>query len=77
MPRSLAGLLLVTCIALPAQAPDRLARLLQDILIFDAHIDTPRYFTDENYRLRDRHAYYELDIPRMREGKLGAVMFGV
>ena len=77
MLRFLAGLLLLTCIALRAQAPDRLARLLQDILIFDAHIDTPRYFADENYRLRDRHSYYELDIPRMREGKLGAVMFGV
>jgi membrane dipeptidase len=50
---------------------------MKDLLIFDAHIDTPRYFADENYRLRDRHNYYELDIPRMREGKLGAVLFGL
>jgi membrane dipeptidase len=50
---------------------------MRDILIFDAHIDTPRYFLDEGYRLTDEHRYYELDIPRMRRGKLGAVMFGV
>lgn len=50
---------------------------MQDILIFDAHIDTPRYFVDEGYRLADAHSYYELDIPRMRKGKLGAVFFGI
>mgnify|MGYP003348918459 CR=1 FL=1 len=50
---------------------------MRDILIFDAHIDTPRYFVDEGYRLRDEHPYYELDIPRMRKGKLGAVLFGL
>ena len=67
--------LLLAPALLPAQ--DRFSRLMRDILIFDAHIDTPRYFADENYRLRDRHSYYELDIPRMREGKLGAVLFGL
>lgn len=60
---------------LPAQ--DRFDRLMRDILIFDAHIDTPRYFVDEGYRLADDHGYYELDIPRMRKGKLGAVLFGI
>jgi len=50
---------------------------MKDILIFDAHIDTPRYFMDEGYRLADRHTYYELDLPRMREGHLGAVLFGI
>jgi membrane dipeptidase len=68
-------LLLTAAASLPAQ--DRFTRLMRDILIFDAHIDTPRYFVDEGYRLSDRHTYYELDIPRMREGKLGAVMFGL
>ena len=52
-------------------------RLMRDILIFDAHIDTPRYFVDEGYRLADEHGYYELDIPRMKKGKLGAVLFGI
>ena len=72
--KNLVLLTLLAAAQLPAQ--DRFARLLRDILIFDAHIDTPRYFVDEGYRLRDEHKYYELDIPRMRKGKLGAVMLG-
>src|SRR5579872_4376093 len=55
----------------------RYERLMKDILIFDAHIDTPRFFLDEGYRLADRHSYYELDLPRLREGHAGAVLFGV
>lgn len=70
------GVLLILCL-LPAAAQDRFERLMRDILIFDAHIDTPRYFVDEGYRLADAHSYYELDIPRMRKGKLGAVFFGI
>ena len=66
---------LLVAAQLPAQ--NRFTRLMRDILIFDAHIDTPRYFADEGYRLRDEHQYYELDIPRMRKGKLGAVLFGL
>jgi membrane dipeptidase len=69
------ALLLCAASLLPAQ--DRFGRLMRDILIFDAHIDTPRYFVDENYRLADQHGYYELDIPRMRKGRLGAVFFGI
>ncbi len=69
-------LLSLVCLSLlPAQ--DRFERLMRDILIVDAHIDTPRYFVDEGYRLADAHPYYELDIPRMRTGKLGAVLFGI
>lgn len=55
----------------------RLNALLKDILIFDAHIDTPRYFLDEGYKLNQRHAYYELDLPRLRDGRVGAVLFGI
>jgi membrane dipeptidase len=70
--------LLILLAALPAAfAQDRYDRLMRDILIFDSHIDTPRYFVDEGYRLADEHGYYELDIPRMKKGKLGAVMFGI
>jgi membrane dipeptidase len=55
----------------------RYERLMKDILIFDAHIDTPRLFVDEGYQLADRHSYYELDLPRLREGRVGAVLFGI
>lgn len=50
---------------------------MQDILIADLHIDTPRYVVDEGYKLAEEHGYYELDIPRMRRGRLGAVFFGI
>ncbi|MBL8174138.1 MAG: dipeptidase [Bryobacterales bacterium] len=55
----------------------RLNTLLKDILIFDAHIDTPRYFLDEGYKLDEPHSYYELDLPRLRQGHAGAVLFGI
>lgn len=69
-------LALALCLS-PLAAQDRYERLMRDLLIFDAHIDTPRYFVDEGYRLADEHRYYELDIPRMKKGKLGAVLFGI
>ncbi|HZO53419.1 MAG TPA: dipeptidase [Bryobacteraceae bacterium] len=56
---------------------DRYERLMRDLLILDAHIDTPRYFLDEGYKLADEHGYYELDLPRMKKGHLGAVFFGI
>lgn len=68
--------LAILCAGLmPAQ--DRFSQLMRDLLIFDAHIDTPRYFVDEGYKLADEHGYYELDIPRMKKGHLGAVLFGI
>ena len=73
--RSISVLLALSAGAMFAQ--DRYERLMRDILIFDAHIDTPRYFVDEGYKLADEHGYYELDIPRMKKGKLGAVLFGI
>src|SRR3954467_6048014 len=69
-------LLVLLCFGF-AQAQERFDRLMRDILIFDAHIDTPRYFVDEGYKLADQHGYYELDIPRMKKGHLGAVLFGI
>ena len=50
---------------------------MRDLLIFDAHIDTPGYMVDEGYRLAEEHDYYETDIPRLRRGRVGAVFFGV
>jgi hypothetical protein len=39
------------------QTDPRVERLLSDILIFDAHIDTPRYTVDEGYRWAEEHPY--------------------
>ena len=75
--RATATLLLLLAVLPLAAQPNRYDRLMRDILIFDAHIDTPRYFLDENYKLADEHGYYELDLPRMKKGHLGAVFFGI
>jgi len=55
----------------------RVQALLKDILIVDAHVDTPGYIVDEGYRLAEEHPYYETDIPRLRRGRAGAIFFGV
>jgi membrane dipeptidase len=68
-------LALTAAAALPAQ--DRAANLLRDLLIIDAHIDTPQRIVDEGFRLAEEHDYYELDIPRLRKGRVGAVLFGL
>lgn len=47
------------------------------MIIIDTHIDTPGYILDEDYRLSKEHSYYQLDIPRLRRGHVGAVFFGV
>ena len=64
---------------LPAQetADQRLARLMQELIIIDTHVDTPWYVVDEGYDVGVEHNYYEADIPRLRKGNVGAVFFGL
>ena len=47
-------LLLFSCLC--SGQDGRYERLMKDILIFDAHIDTPRLFIDESYRLVETDA---------------------
>ena len=61
----------------PSSPPQRLPNLLRDLLIIDTHIDTPGYILDEGYQLAEEHPYYQLDIPRLRRGRVGAVFFGI
>jgi len=63
--------------ALSAQTSERFETLMKSILIVDAHVDTPGYIVDEGYQLAEEHGYYEVDLPRMRRGRVGAVFFGV
>jgi membrane dipeptidase len=69
---------LICFAAASAQTPaGRLNGLLSNSILVDTHIDTPWYVVDENYDLGERHSYYEADIPRLREGHVGAVFFGI
>jgi membrane dipeptidase len=66
------------CLTLRAETPDQRAqRLLSDILIIDTHVDTPNAILDEKYQLQEKHGYYEADIPRLRQGRAGAIFFGI
>jgi membrane dipeptidase len=71
-------LLFCCCVAAVAETADeRLKRLVNDVLIIDTHIDTPGYVVDEGYQFVEKHGYYEADIPRLKEGHVGGVFFGV
>jgi membrane dipeptidase len=61
----------------PSSPAQRLQILLHDLLIIDTHIDTAGYIVDEGYQLAEEHPYCQLDIPRLRRGRAGAVFFGV
>ena len=70
-------ILLTAALANAQTTQERFDRLMRDILIFDAHVDTPRYIVDEGYQLAEEHSYYETDIPRLKRGHAGAILFGV
>jgi membrane dipeptidase len=68
-----------TCAVVAAQqdADQRFARLMEDILILDTHIDTPRYILEANYDFGIENEVRETDLPRLRRGRVGAVFFGI
>jgi membrane dipeptidase len=70
-------ILLTATLANAQTTEERFGRLMRDILIFDAHVDTPRYIVDEGYQLAEEHSYYETDIPRLKRGRAGAILFGI
>ncbi len=62
-------LLALFCLAGFAQAPD--------YLIVDTHDDTTQNLLSPHFDLGERHATGSIDIPRMREGGLGAIFFSI
>ena len=60
-----------------ADRSQRFERLMEDILIVDTHIDTPRYILDEGYDFGIENSVRETDLPRIRRGQVGAVFFGI
>ena len=78
--RLLAGVCISSVLAAAQQGADaatRLERLLDDILIVDTHIDTPRYILDAGYNFGIENDVRETDLPRLRRGRVGAVFFGI
>jgi membrane dipeptidase len=76
--RGFLGSLVAAALFAQSESPQqRFDRLMKDILILDAHIDTPWHMVDEGYDLGVEHDYYETDIPRLRRGRVGALFFGI
>src|SRR6266853_6204753 len=54
------------------------ARQIQSTsIIFDTHADTPQRFLFDQFDLAHRDAEGSVDIPRMREGGVGAIFFAL
>src|SRR5258708_32811299 len=54
------------------------ARQIQSTsIIFDTHADTPQRFLFDQFDLARRDAEGGVDIPRMREGGVGAIFFAL
>ena len=75
-----AGLLLAAMLPRPAMTDDiadRAHKIHFSSIVVDTHDDTPQRFFFENFDLGHRDPLGSIDIPRMREGGLGAIFFSI
>jgi membrane dipeptidase len=61
--------------AAAAVDPERVERLLEHAVVIDLHADTTQLILDEGYNLAELHSYGQVDIPRMRRGRVAAMFF--
>src|ERR1700720_4708366 len=72
------SLLLVAALALSAVSVSEKARKLHfSSIVVDTHDDTTQRFLDGKFDLGPRGTTGSIDIPRMREGNLGAIFFSI
>jgi membrane dipeptidase len=69
-------------LAYPATAqtkvdPARVDRLLQRAVVIDLHDDTTQMILDEGYNLGEKHDYGQVDIPRMRTGRVSGLFLSL
>ncbi|MGB6835028.1 MAG: dipeptidase [Candidatus Acidiferrum sp.] len=72
----LAGMVLAGTMAADGIA-ERAKRLHFSSLVIDTHADTTQRFLDNSFDLGARNALGSIDIPRMKEGGLGAIFFSI
>ncbi|MFQ5662263.1 MAG: dipeptidase [Terriglobia bacterium] len=77
--RACLGLLLLLPLWLFARShvAPRTAKLHQEAIVVDTHIDTPQRLLDEGFDLAPRDPYGHIDLPRMKEGGLDAAFFSI
>jgi len=56
---------------------ERARQLHYSSIVIDAHDDTTQRFFDAGFDLGSRNALGSIDIPRMKEGGLGAIFFSI
>jgi membrane dipeptidase len=74
---ALGGILPLIALPQKAEMPPKAHDLHFRSLIIDTHDDTTQRLLDPNFDLAARHADGNIDIPRMREGGLGAIFFSI
>lgn len=57
--------------------PERAKKLHSSSIVVDTHDDTTQRFMDGGFDLAARNALGSIDIPRMKEGGLGAIFFSI
>jgi membrane dipeptidase len=57
--------------------PSRARQIHSTSIVFDTHADTPQRFLFDHFDLGSRDAEDGVDIPRMREGGIGAIFFAL
>ena len=72
----LAGVVLAGAMAADGIS-ERAKRLHFSSLVIDTHDDTTQRFLDSGFDLGARNALGSIDIPRMKEGGLGAIFFSI
>ena len=72
----LGGLFVATIVA-GDSISERARKLHWSAIVVDTHDDTTQRLLDNNFDLASRHADGSIDIPRMREGNLGAIFFSI
>jgi membrane dipeptidase len=60
-----------------AESSSPAARLHQEAIVVDTHIDTPQRLLDEDFDMGPRSNHGHIDIPRMQEGGLDAGFFSI
>jgi membrane dipeptidase len=86
----LAPLLLIACCAAQTPSPGvpsrdrkgavdpaRVERLLRRAVVLDLHDDTTQMIVDEGYDLTQRHDYGQVDVPRLRHGRVAGVFLSI
>ena len=64
-------------VVLAGSISEKARKLHFSSIVVDTHVDTPQRFLDGQFDFGTRNGRGSIDIPRMREGGLGAVFFSI